>query len=445
MSGDSEFYSYRRFAIWGNMSGSNRENAASNNFKPGLHKKTVAVLLFVCLALLTEVIGYSRWKDWNRAGKRHNRNGVEAINHGSFSGAEEEWLQGIKEDPYFAANYENLGDLYWALKRDREATRYYEKAVNLSKEDGEVWLKYARALNRVADASQVLEPARKAAFLLPDSAEAQGQFGLLAAERQEPITALKALLRAHELEPENVSFLSGLMAIELETGKSDQAETQGRAFLAKHPTSPEINFFMAMIFRQKPHSTENVDAALKFGELALRVKRSGWLIRLYDLLGTIHLEKKQYPKAIHYYLLGREAEPGNANMVSGLMRAYGALGETKRSQKLAVLANTLMKQENRKQFLKHALGFNKRDTESALELAKIFEAEENYRDARATYDLAVNEANENNARQAKLQLAEFIKRMKVIAKSQEKSEKNPSKEDTIHLNTDAGKLLKGAN
>jgi tetratricopeptide (TPR) repeat protein len=293
----------------------------------------------------------------------------------------------------------------------------YGKAAELSPQDGNLWLKYARSLNRVADRQQTIKAARKAAQLLPDNAEAQGQFGLLAAENQERAVAHQALLRAHQLEPNSGSFLAGLVAIELEMGTTGEAEKHVRAFLERHPQHPESNFFMAVICRQKPHTKENVANAIKHGEKALSITRPTWRVRLYELLGGLYLETSQSHKAVKYYEMGRKLNPNSPTMASGLMRAYAASGQVVRSQQLAGQVEALVKRDNRKTYLKHALGFSRKDTRAALELAHIFELEKDYGNARATYELAINEsaANSPSNKEARQKFTAFLQRMQKLA------------------------------
>ena len=80
---------------------------------------------------------------------RHYQAGIDALAAHHAGIAEQEWLQGEKEDPGFVPCYEQLGDLYTVLLRYPEATDNYERAVKLAPTDGSLYVRLARMQHQI--------------------------------------------------------------------------------------------------------------------------------------------------------------------------------------------------------------------------------------------------------------------------------------------------------
>lgn len=358
--------------------------------KPTMRGRHFWVGLVLIVGLGATGYGLRSWQQANRAGVQRYQKGVEAMEAGSYSGAEQQWLQGIEEDPAYADNYESLGIMYEALLRHPEAAKYYQKAVSLSPDNGQLWKRLAKMALQIGDNDLALKASARTAALLIDDAEAQGEYGILAAGRQSRDAALKALSRAHELAPDKQRYLTALVAVLLDGDDVPGAERVLVPYLKRHPDDGEVNYLMAEVYNHKPRTPENVRLAIQYAEKARTKELAN--PRVYLTLGQLYLDSQQVQKALEVYEQARQFDPNNVAVISGLMQCYARLGDTAKHRATAALVKKIIARDDLKTRLRHALGFNQKDVKAALQLGEISEAEKNYERARSYFDHAAQSA-----------------------------------------------------
>lgn len=355
--------------------------------------------------------GYSawKWKQWSRPGVRHSLAGVEAVNAHTFSKAEQEWLQGVREDPDFPDCYTQLGDLYTALHRPSEAARYYSTATRLTPGDGTLWVKLGNSHRAVGDKPGAYQAYKKAAALLPDDAEAQGEYGIFANRMKDNNAAVQALRRANKLSPNDPRYTLALVAVESDADDYSAAESHLAPYLRLHPNDTQANYFMAVIENQKTRTPENLRSAIMHAERAQPAMRDDR--RIYYLLGRFYLDSNQPAKALRAYQRGQQIEPFNETLYSGLMQCYAVLGDEAKRRQTAARLQYVVAHERRREYLRHELGFHHKNVDAALELAHLWEEEGKYETAASTLKFATQQSPGDVRVQRAAQ--GFIQRMQV--------------------------------
>ncbi len=395
-------------------------------------RRTIWPRFFVCALLMAAVVavfyGVQSWRQWTRPGTRHYLRGMELASSKQYVQAEKEWLQGVQEDPKSVECYESLGDLYAVVRQYDKAARFYDSAGKLAPDDGEIFLKQMRTQQNLGDIDKAYVAAKQAAKLLPENGEAVGEYGVYAAHFKNRVAAAEALRKAHALAPDNEHYLIALVLLELDASNWQLAEQHLQPLLERQPNHAEANYYMAVIYNQKPRTRENLAAALKYVQRS--VSNSKREVRTYLLLGQLYLDSNQPEKALQVYSEAVSYWPIMLPFYNGLSQCYIRLGNPKKQAEVAATIRRLTVREDRMEFLKHALGFNKRDIPVALELALLYEEEGSLQSARGAYELALK-AGPRDPRVQK-QVKAFYNR---IAKSHnaqvlEKLAKQGSKADT---------------
>lgn len=326
-----------------------------------------------------------------RPGMRHYHAGMEAVSQHHLDVAEREWKLGTNEDPDFAPCYEQLGELYAALHRSQDAEANFARAASLSPSDGSLFLRLSRMQHVNAKWEEAFQSAKRAAELMPNDPDAQGGYGILAAERRNTAIALTALRKALTLETrtkESGQYRLALAEVELDNLDYDGVERDLTPYLQAHPDPKDpnyvkANYFMAVVYNQRPRTPENVEKALTFAQTAYPEMSTD--ARIYSLLGQLFLAKNGVQDALNCYLAGRERAPASEDMLHGLVQCYARLGDTKRQKIAAAQFQVLTARHNRIQHLKHLLGFNHHDVAAGLELAHLWELDGQWREAAKLY------------------------------------------------------------
>ena len=367
-------------------------------------RAAVPALLLVILAAL----GFTAWS-WHqssRPGAAHLRAGQEAAAAHQDADAEREWRQGVQEDPAFVDDHAELGDLYLRELRFEEAAAEYRAAVKLAPNDGTLFLRLHHAELGAHDPQAALEAIRRASDLRPDDPDAAGLCGLLAARLQNRPVALTALRRAHALKPADSDYALELARQEMDSLDMAGAERDLAAFLKGNPDDGEANRLMALLYKQKPPTPGNIQAALA---LAGRAQKSlPDSPDVYLLQGQLRLAAGETGGALAAFQKARSLNPNAEEILSGLVTCYTRLHDTARAAATAAELQTLTARADRLEHLKTAVQRDPSDNAARLELAGMEEESGDFPAAAGDYLAAVRRApNDPKARAA---LASFYAR-----------------------------------
>ena len=206
---------------------------------------TVAALLAVL------IFAFGFWRQATRAGAVQAERGAADAAAGRPAQAEQEWRAGIQEDPDAPQCYTLLGDLCMQQKRFPEAAANYSAATRLAPGDGTLFFKLHFAALGAGDVPAARAAAKRAAELLPDDADAVGQYGLLESRHDNIPAALSALRRAHALRPDDPDFFHELVFREMNVGDYPAAEQFLGPWLQAHPQDAWACHLMAVVYGKK--------------------------------------------------------------------------------------------------------------------------------------------------------------------------------------------------
>ena len=348
----------------------------------------VPLLLLITVAAL----GFTAWS-WHqssRPGAVHLRAGQEAADAHQDAVAEREWRQGAQEDPGFVENHAQLGDLYLRQQRFGEAAAEYQAAARLTPDDGTLYLRLHRAELGAHDPEAALKAIGRASELRPDDADAAGLYGLLAARMQNRPVALSALRRAHQLNPADADYALELARQEMDSLDMAGAERDLTAFLKTNPNNGEANRLMALLYKQKPPTPENIQAALALADRARQALPDS--PDVYLLLGQLRLAAGQTDEALKAFQTARSLNPEAEEILSGLVTCYTRLHDIPRAAAAAADLQTLTARSDRLEHLKTAVKRDPADNASRLDLAQQEEESGNFPAAASDYLEAVRHA-----------------------------------------------------
>ena len=222
--------------------------------------------------------------------------------------------------------------------------------------------------------------------LRPDDPDAAGVCGMIAAKLQDRPVALTALRRAHQLQPDDADWTLELARQEMDSVRLAEAERELAQFLKAHPDDGEANRLMALLYKQKPPTPDNVQAGVALAEQACRAMPDS--PDAFLLLGQIYLSADRVPEALKAFQAAQTLHPGVAEILSGLVTCYSRLHDTARAAQAAATLQALNARSDRIEHLKTTLGLRPTDIAVRLELARLEEdngdvpaAQDNYAQA----------------------------------------------------------------
>lgn len=339
--------------------------------------------------LVAAVIGLREWQAYTRPGPAHLRQGMDLLAAQRLPEAEEEWLQGAKEDPRFPDCYVQLGDLYMQEKRYSEAVTNYTTASNLTPKDGSLFLRLNRAEFAIGDSKAAMAAIKRAAELRPDDPDAVGLYGLFLGKQdpnQQP-TALAALQQAHRMKPTDPDYLKEMVRLEISLNALTQAEQDLSPYLQAHPDDAWACHLMGVIDEKKPDSLQ---AALDY-ELRARAGLPNDL-RIYVTLGNIYRDLNRFQDAVEVYRAGLRIDPNTVEMLQGLTASYKRLGNAQQTEIAAARLHQVTQRHESITHLQDLLTLNHNDISSGLELAHLEEQDGNDTAAHGVYVQMLHQA-----------------------------------------------------
>ena len=206
-----------------------------------------------------------------------------------FAAVLREFEEAMEYNADFATSRLNLGNLYVSMNRPGDAIRSYEAAIRIDDRFYPAKVNLAMLFNRegqndqaekllkevlktypqmydvayslgllLAEKKQYEEAAgylEMAARGLPDRARIQYNLGLLLQVLKQDRGAEAALLKAYELEPDNLDYLYALADYYLKRGRLQKARVLAEEMVSKHPGS-RIGFDILELIRKSPQGQE---------------------------------------------------------------------------------------------------------------------------------------------------------------------------------------------
>lgn len=380
-----------------------RITAAKSPGKPLSPLKIGLALAAVLLACLS---AFWSWRQTHRPGQAWYQKGLADMAAGRTADAEQDWLRGVRADPQAAECYGQLGDLYLQQKRYREAAQEYEAAAKITPDDGTLFLRLNRAELGDQNPKAALAASKRAAQLRPDDSDAWGLYGLVAVKVNDEGTALAALSRALNLRPNDPDYLLPLVRVKIDRLDMDGAEHDLAPYAQIHPNDPEACFLMATLINQKPHTPENVRAALDYARRAQAGLPDDR--RVVSLLGDILMNANRPAEALPFFQAGLRQAPNAEPMLQGLVTCYTRLSQPQKAAPFAAQLQAITIRRQTIEHVKELVAFSPSSIETRLHLAHLQEEDGDFDDAATSYQKAARQSpRDPRARPA---LAAFYRR-----------------------------------
>jgi Tfp pilus assembly protein PilF len=333
-------------------------------------ERIIAIVSITALVISCGYLGWS-WKTANSPGTRAYEQGMEYASAKHYDLAEKAWRDGIRQDPKAWQCYERLGDLYTQLAHPADAAHAYEAAAKIMPTDGPLLLNLAKSEKAVGDVPKAYAAAKQAASLLPDSAEANGEYGLFAARQRHDQEALAALHRSLDLDATSPIYRLALVSLEIDSLDFVRAEADLTPYLTAHPNDAEAHYYKAIIVSQKPRTPQNIADGLTEAELALPYRHHS--PQIYPLLANLFLAANRPVAAYRVLMEGYKATPHFVPILRALVACETRLGRSQEAAKMAVQLDQEEDHLNQIEHFKEILGFNHKDIASGLALARLEE------------------------------------------------------------------------
>lgn len=375
---------------------------------PGRARPLVRVLITLTLlgGLAATAYGIWFWKQYNRPGMVHYRRGLDAATAGRALQAQQEWLEGVRQDPTFPRCYSELGNLYMAAQRPKTAAGYYDQAARLAPTSASLWFRLAYADLKAGELLAALSAAEQSARLRPNDANSVGIYGLILTKLGRHAQSVAQLRRAHQLDPADRDYLIELVASEMDGQDMTAAERDLAPFLQAHPQDPQACYLMAYLLNHTPHASQTLNVALDY---ALRAQAGApGTASVYALLGQIYSALGRDDEAQRSYEAGAHLDQSNVSILQGLVNLYSRKGRKREAARAAETLQAVNARHLRMTHLEDQLRISRSNVAAGLELARL-EEEDGHPDHALSYLSLLVHDNPPDPRPRKA-LAAFLQR-----------------------------------
>lgn len=298
------------------------------------HVSLAPLGLFLVLFLASPILSEEKQRSTEQVYQRARQ----YLQTQDYVSAESELLSLLKLDPNAAEAHFLLGLLYAQKGEHAKAYNFFTRALKLQPNSIPVLNNLGvNALHR-GDELEAERYFRKVLALEPNDANSLYNLGLIKLKRKKFTQAEQHLRKASAQQPEDMAILQGLLAAELELGKSEGVNETIVRILKIAPSEPRFYFQLAGLLANKgfyqaalvvlqrarslwPDSADvaynlalvyflsgKPDAARDLAEGALKIADRA---ELHNLLGDIYEKLNLYDKAVEAYQAAVRLDPEN--------------------------------------------------------------------------------------------------------------------------------------
>ena len=254
------------------------------------------------------------------------RQGVQAMQNGQLTVAEEDFRTVIALDPRSGAAHVNLGVTYMREKRWDDALAELRTAQTLSPHEPGIPLNIGLAHYRKNDFAAAIEPFSASLQLAPQSLQARYLLGLCYFFTNQYQRAGDTLVPLWEKESNNPNYL---YVLTIAAGKSSNLALEKQAagrMLTIGQNTPEFHLYIGKAWLAKGNTEKAVEQFNAAG--AARPN----LPLVHYFLGRAYLEQRNYPRAEAELLKDMTIEPGFPYNYEDLGLLYVQLNQTNKAE-----------------------------------------------------------------------------------------------------------------
>jgi tetratricopeptide (TPR) repeat protein len=255
------------------------------------------------------------------------RQGVQAMQNGQLTVAEEDFRTVIALDPGSGAAHVNLGVAYMREKRWDDALVELRKAQSLSPHEAGIPLNIGLAHYRKNDFAAAIEPFSASLQLAPQSLQARYLLGLCYFFTNQYQRAGDTLAPLWEKESNNPNYL---YVLTIAAGKTSNATLEKQAadqMVAIGQNTPEFHLYIGKAWLTKGNTEKAVD------EFNIAAAARPNLPLVHYFLGRAYLEQHAYPRAEAELLKDVALEPTFPYNFEDLGLLYMQLNQTNKAER----------------------------------------------------------------------------------------------------------------
>jgi tetratricopeptide (TPR) repeat protein len=273
------------------------------------------------------------------------------------------FLKAVELDPKDVNLYYNLSSLYSKNGDTEQSDVYLTKALGLKIADNETRLKLAESLLKKQKYEEAEKYLKEILDKDPKSLKALLVMGqVLAAKKDKP--GLKNIyLKILDLDPDNDTIIFNLGVLEYEQGDPVKAQNYFKTFLKKHPQDAEAHNLLFEIYKKQKQDEAALKEALTLADL--RPADLTFYHYIFDLLSR----QGHYTEMIPIMQKGVAKNPDKRELREYLTLAFLKTGQ----------------EDQAVEQLKELLKLRSKDINLWLQLAKLQEKQEKFRESLDSY------------------------------------------------------------
>jgi len=272
----------------------------------------------------------------SRPGQAAYQKGTAALSASNVDEAENDFLEGIRDDPDFGPNYVQLGEIYAARKDFKQAGDAYTHASKLLPDDGKVWFVLSTIEKTLRNMPAAEAAAMQAAKLLPNDADVQGQLASVENKIGHADAAYDAYRRAHILQPTNPEYLITMSRFGLVTPHAaDQFPFQEKelsTYLAANPTDADAAKVMAETEERMPPTPERLATGIKYALVAQAANPKDAEVDVD--LGQLYLSAGKPAEALKAYQTADRLKPNSEQTMHAMVVCYLKTGQAAKAAEM---------------------------------------------------------------------------------------------------------------
>jgi tetratricopeptide (TPR) repeat protein len=240
---------------------------------------------------------------------------------GAFVGSEEEALDALHQSPDQIGPYLQLGSFYNQRGKLDLARSYLLRGLGIEQDNADAHQLLAVNYARRQMWDQAFDHIGQAIEGQPSNPGLSYNHGAFLYNTQRYDEAVEPFRRAHELEPENLQYHQAYASSLEAAGLHEECVAELTTLLESHPRE-------ASLYYDRAHSWMKLGETVKARRDAQEaISLSAGLAGAHYLLGKIHEQDEELPKALAAYSRVVELEPGHFNARYRLSLVHTRLGD----------------------------------------------------------------------------------------------------------------------
>ena len=288
---------------------------------------------WVLLGIGILICGFAFWQNfWVSPAQRHIDNGVQLLQKGRNTAAEDEWTKAVQADPSNAQAWELLGNFYLSARDYQAALKSLEHVHRLNPAAPDLQARLAVAAYQLKQPAVAERYAHAELKRNPNNIAALQTLAALAADKPAPLNQLKYLQQLADLQPQNAEALTALAQIRQDRNEYDQVLPLANRLVKLNPNSGDALFRRGVALYTTNDNADSLMRAKADFQQTLRLDPAN--IEAHRYLARIYMRLNQPRQAIAEFQRLSEGRPYAMAHFLELSNAYRRAGDDKKADEL---------------------------------------------------------------------------------------------------------------